>query len=329
MLKKIFGLLVIIIFFSSLFFGCNRHYIKHQEELDGISEKIDRDLSNLEQGIILDSQNFASMEHIELDNHELIKYYDRYKVNQYGMMFNKNSFHSTGLLTGYKEINFKLRKRLYQTEKLEMILIDRYNQSPIVDQCYYIEGNGLLRIYPSIRVEDNISPKVNFLSLKVFEPILDEIPEEIHWSNRPFLNPSGREWVISLFKPIVNEGDLIGILGYDIVVDNFRKRYLKKDMMLINYEGDIISMDPTLNELLNINSNDDNLYYEDFMKGKYRIRDYNLKHNKIKDVRKLYIDMQNGERRIDISLHNDEEYTVMVSEVETLGGYLLKFMLKN
>lgn len=326
MLKKIVMLLVLIIFFSSLFFGCNRHIVKNHYELQEISGLIDKDLSNLEESIILDSQNFASMEHIELDSQDLIKYYNRYKVNQFGMMFNKNSFHSTGLLTGYKEIDFNLRKRLYQTEELEMVLIDRYNKSPIVDQCYYIEGNGLLRIYPAIRVEDNISPKVNFLSLKVFKPIFDEMSEGIYWSNRPFLNPSGREWVISLFKPIIKENKLIGVFGYDIVVDNFRKRYLKKDMMLINYEGDIISLDPALNELLSINSNQDNLYYEDFMKAKYQTKDYNLRNNKIKDIRKLFTDITNGEMRLEVRLQNNHEYTVIVSEVKSLGGYLLRFI---
>jgi|GEM_PF-7022289 len=304
--------------------GCFNQYSKETADVENVAQKMSDDLFLLEKAIKKGGVSFEHLNDMSLTHNQIFKINQQYEKTPYGLFYNKNTLESSGVLTGYQPIDYLLKKRLYKTEVLEKILIEAYNNHALIDQAYYIEGNGLLRIYPSIRVTDNISPQTNFFDIRVFKELQGKDPKNITWFTVPFLNPSGRNWVISLFNPIYTNDELQGVLGYDIVASNFENYYLDKDMMLINREGDIISVDSSLFQLLNIKSREHDVYYEKLMAGKLPDKSYNLKNSKIKTIREMYSKIIEGKTNFNIQL--DHKYFVISKRVEIIDSYLIKIL---
>lgn len=322
LLNKKIGILLVGI--ALILSGCFNQYSKETTDVENVAQKISDDLFLLEEAIKKGGVSFEQLDDMSLTYDQIFKISQQYERTPYGLFYNKNPLESSGVLTGYQTIDYLLKKRLYKTEVLEKILIEAYNNHALIDQAYYIEGNGLLRIYPSIRVTDNISPQTNFFDIRVFEELQGKDQKNITWFTVPFLNPSGRNWVISLFNPIYTNGELQGVLGYDIVTSNFENFYLDKDMLLINHEGDIISVDSSLYQLLNIESREHDIYYEKLMAGKLPDKSYNLKNSKIKSIREMYSKIIEGETNFNIQL--DRKYFVISKRVEVIDGYLVKIL---
>lgn len=322
LLRKIFVVLLIGIILT----GCFNEYSDETEAVKSTANKINNDLLLIEETINEGGFSFELLSDTSLTRAEILKINKQYERTPYGIYYNKNALNSTGILTGYKFINYSLRKRLFKTQLLENILIEAYNTHSLIDQAYYIEGNGLLRIYPSIRVTDNFTPRTNFLEIRVFENINRKGEDVLEWFTVPFLNPSGRNWVISLFNPIYHEGVFQGVLGCDIVTSNFENQYLKKNMLIINRNGDIISIDSSLFQLFNIEERESDVYYEEVMAGKLPNKDYNLNNSRMKDIRVLYKRIINNESNFTIEL--DQKYFVISEKIDVIDSYLIKIIQK-
>lgn len=307
--------------------GCVHQYSDETATVEEMAKKIDEDLLLLEEAIKKGGLSFEHLNDMTLTNEQIYEINQRYEKTPYGLLYNKNLIHSSGVLTGYVAIDFSLKKRLFKTEVLEKVLIEAYNNYALIDQAYYIEGNGLLRLYPSMRITDNISPGTNFFDISVFNIIDSADDQELKWYLTPYLNPSGRNWVISLLNPIYTDDTLQGVLGYDIVASNFENHYLDKDMLLVNRDGDIISVDSSLYQLLNIRSRENDVYYEEVMAGKLPDRSYNLKNSKIKDIRDMYSKIIEDHTNFKMIL--DREYFVISKPVKVIDSYLIKIIEVN
>jgi len=319
---------IIILFIGVVFFltGCFNDYSKESSVVKVIAKTINEDLLLLEESIEKNGKAFEGLEDIFLTKEELLKISEQYEKTLYGLYYNQNTIHSSGILTGYKYTNSDLKNRLFKTERLENILIEAYNNHAIIDQAYYIEGSGLLRIYPSIRVTDNLFPKTNFFESSYFEQLENNNNDVLKWFTVPFLNSSGRNWGISLFNPIYRDGIFQGVLGYDIVTSNFETHYLEKDMLLINRAGDIISIDPSLYQVLNIDERENDIYYEIIMDGKLSTKDFNLNTSKTKSIRELYLKVIKDTS--DFTLELEKDYFVISEKIEVIDGYLIKLIAK-
>lgn len=297
-------------------------YADETAGVEMMAKDINEDLLLIEEAILDGGLFFKRLNQMTLTNEQIYKMNQQYEMNPYGLFHNKDAIHSTGVLTGYETVDFPLKKRLYKTQILENILIEAYNNFPLIDQAYYLEGNGLLRVYPSVRATDNISPKTNFFDIRIFEEVKSKTEEKYKWFLVPYLNPSGRNWVISLFNPIYIEEELQGVLGYDIVASNFENFYLEKDMLLISHSGDIISIDSSLYQLLNIREREHDIYYEELMTGKLADKSYNLKNSKIKTLREMFSKITQGETNFTMALN--KEYFIISKPVKTINSYLVK-----
>jgi len=317
--RKILVLIVGILLIST---GCMNQYADETARVEEMAKEINEDLLLIEEAILKGGLSFEHLDQMTLTNEQIYKMNQQYERNTYGLFHNEDAIHSTGVLTGYKIVDFPLKKRLYKTQMLENVLIHAYNNFPLIDQAYYLEGNGLLRVFPSVRATDNISPKTNFFDIRIFEEVKSKTEEKFKWFLVPYLNPSGRNWVISLFNPIYAEDELQGVLGYDIVASNFENFYMEKDMLLLSHSGDIISVDSSLNQLLNIRERDHDIYYEELMTGKLADKSYNLKNSKIRALRVMFSKVTQGETNFSMVLN--EEYFVISKPVKTINSYLVK-----
>lgn len=316
--------LILLIGLLLLVTGCMNQYAEETATVEKMAKEINDDLLLIEEAILKGGLSFEHLDEMTLTNEQIYKMNQQYEKNDYGLFYNKDAIQSSGILTGYQPIDFPLKKRLYKTEILETVLIEAYNNFPLIDQAYYLEGSGLLRVYPSVRATDNISPKTNFFDISIFDQVMGESEEKFRWFLVPYLNPSGRNWVISLFNPIYSDDGLQGVFGYDIVASNFDEFYLEKDMLLISREGDIISVDSSLYQLLNISSRKDDLYYEELMAGKFSNKSYNLKESKIESLREMYARIIEDETNFRITL--DREYFVISAAITTIDSYLIKII---
>lgn len=319
--KKVALLLIGVLLIAT---GCLHQYSDETAMVENMAKEIDEDLLLLEKSIKKGGLTFEHLNDMTLSNDQIHKISQQYEKTPYGLFHNKNLMHSSGVLTGYVTIDYPLKKRLFKTEVLEKVLIEAYNNYALIDQAYYIEGNGLLRLYPSLRVTDNISPGTNFFDIIVFKILDGTDDEKLKWFLIPYLNPSGRNWVISLLNPIYDDDTLQGVLGYDIVASNFENHYLDKDMLLVNRDGDIISVDSSLYQMLDIRSRENDVYYEEVMAGKLPDKSYNLKNNKIKVIREMYSKIVEGQSNFKITL--DREYFVISKPVKVIDSYLIKII---
>jgi hypothetical protein len=257
---------------------------------------------------------------------------EEYKYSKYGMLYNPiYANNSSAVLTGYKEIDEDLKEKLYKSKLIENKFIDVYNKFAEIDQVYVIDKNGLLRIFPGIDILINILPKENFYEFN-FHNLENEIFDENDtsvWINKPYVDLFGIDCIISLIGLSFNDDDeLVGIIGFNLMIDNLRKQYLKKNMFLVNSNGYLIMCDNSLNNLFEIPDIANSLYYEPIMKEKYLSECYNLSKNKNILIRNLFDKILLTEDEFfNYEIYND--YVVVVEKIDVIDSYLVELIILN
>ena len=323
----------IMLLFGLLFLsGCNDKDLLNQSDIKIIAKEMNENFFEIEIEIESLSKEFSKILSDDIPTEKFLEIENKYIYSKHGLLYNPNYENcSAGVLTGYTRIDDNLEEKLFKSELIEEKFIDIYNSYAEIDQVYINDKNGLLRIFPGIDVLINVFPKGN-LSAFNFYYLANEIhnkEKKAIWINRPYLDPAGRAWIISLIVPSYNDNnELLGVLGFDMVITNLRKQYLKKNMFLVNSDGNLIAFDNSLTDIFEIISLDKSSYYEMVMKEKYLCNSYNLSKNKDIVIRELFNNIIQNEGSY-FKYKIDNEYIVVVEKVDVIDSYLVELILAN
>ena len=327
--RKIIFFLEILILIG-LLNACSVKYSSDINEVRDVAKIIENDFSKIEKNINEISKSFSEIMENEFSEERINNISKKYKYSMNGILYNPIFTDcSSALLSGYKEIDESLEQRLYKSELIDKEFIDIYNKWPIIDQIYLNSKDGILRVYPGVELISNVAPKENFSEFH-FYYLADEShnkEKKSVWLLKPYLDPVTKKWATSLISPSYRD-ELLCVIGFDFLIENLRKQYLKEDMFLVSSDGNIIVTDSYYNELFGLTNIDNISYYETYMGEIYLSNNYNFKKNKNPEVRKLFEKIiENGGKQFTYEIYG--EYTVIVEEIDVIDSFLVKMIFMN
>lgn len=320
-------LLIIIIIISFIYVGCenqnSRKYVEIKDKAISFNER----LREIEKEIIDVSNNYSKIIDSEIDDSLLKKIEKKYKMSENGILYNpiyNNT--TTGILSGYSIIDSELKKELFKSELITDEFINAYNKYSEIDQIYIINEKGLLRIYPGFNVIKKVIPRLDFSKYKFFYLTnkRHNSDKDLVWINKPYLDPAGRSWVITVYFPAYDDSDnMLGSVGMDLMLSNLKEKYIEKNMFLVNNKGELILIDESIEQIFNLRPIKELVYYENIMANKILDQEYNMINNKDKSVRKLFSQIEKNSGKV-FYYKLDKKYMVISEKINTIDSYLVK-----
>lgn len=168
---------------------------------------------------------------------------NNYYVDNEGIFRNvtkKNA--STAFATGYIPIDESVKNMLMATESLDDYYARCLEEYPFVSQIYYNETRSFGRVYPSFNIE-GIVEYGHDLTNYVFYNATFESANKARLISKPYIDPAGNGWVVSMVQPVIVEESIKGVLGVDIKLNSLKDMLITSGgMLVINSEGDIITL---------------------------------------------------------------------------------------
>ncbi len=324
--RKILFYIVILVLIA-LLSGCGNNYTSDIKEVNDTAEIIENDFSLLENNINKIAASYSEIMETKLSEKDMNDIKKKYKYSENGILYNPiYTDCSSGLLSGYKEIDELLEERLYKSEIIDKEFIDSYNKFAIIDQVYLNSSDGLLRVYPGVELISGVSPKEAFSEFHFYYLADEEHNKEKKgvWLLRPYRDPVTQKWAVSLIAPSYSN-ELLCVIGFDFLIENLKKQYLEDDMFLVSSDGNIIISDDSYNEIFGLPNIESIYFYETFMGEMYSGDSYNLKKNKDIRVRELFDEIiKNDVEQFTYKL--DRKYTVIVEKIDVIDSYLIKMI---
>lgn len=249
---------------------------------------------------------------------------ENYFISEQGVFLNGfDSEGSTGFATGYVPFTDDLIETLMATESLNEYFKELKEMYPFVTQIYYNEIRSFSRVYPAFQTAGMIKPQndlanYNFFNLAFFNG------EESVFINKPYIDPAGQGWVISMIHPVIVEGRLKGVFGVDLSVERLNEMLIvTSGMMVLNEQGDVITLSEDMYQQVGLKVLKKHPYYSDVNNTISQPIDYNLNFSKIEGFREMW-------RKISIEneLHGNIDFdckvrTYCAFEVDEYGIYIL------
>ncbi|MDM8533907.1 hypothetical protein QUF55_04290 [Clostridiaceae bacterium HSG29] len=318
---------IVILILTVFLSGCGNNYSSDIKEVNDTAKIIENDFLILENNINKIAVSFSEIMETEISEKDMNDIKKKYKYSENGILYNPiYTDCSSGILSGYHEIDELLEEKLFKSEIIDKEFINVYNEFAIIDQVYLNSNDGLLRIYPGAELILGVNPKEEFSEFHFYYLADEEHNKEKKsvWLLRPYRDPVTQKWAVSLIAPSYGS-EILCVIGFDFLIDNLKKQYLKKDMFLVSSDGNIIMTDNSYDEIFGLPNIENVSFYESFMGEIYLSDSYNLKKNKDNRVRELLDEIikNNGEQFI---YKLDRKYTVIVEKIDVIDSYLVKMI---
>ncbi|PZX53843.1 cache domain-containing protein [Algoriphagus ratkowskyi] len=178
------------------------------------------------------------------------------------------------------------------TNSMDSFFKHTYEKYSIVAQVYINTVDQVSRVFPAYDVTNLLDPDLDVTNFNFFyEADLKHNPSRGPvWISEVYVDPAGRGWILSLVHPVFEQGDLLGVLGIDITVDDLIKRYLEDlegDFLIVNNKGDIVGGNASAIEALSFPPLLNHVYRETINADNFRISNFNLFNSKNNEVRMM------------------------------------------
>ncbi|AWW31914.1 cysteine protease [Echinicola strongylocentroti] len=328
-----FVLVSLVLLFSN---GCRNEVGKvHPDgftELDSIINVMEVDLRPLEGEI----EALASItEYLFKHQDEFVTKASRedYKLSDSGVIYRKvdnkeeSSVHVSSIFKKKNEVY----DQIYITEALDSAFCEVYSKIPVVSQVYFNTKLQMCRIYPSLDVLNVFDDDMDLTTFN-FYYMADEVrnPEKkSKWVEDVYVDPAGRGWILSLIHPVYYQGELEGVMGLDITVNDIIQRFLKhnnRKLLIIDASGNIVAGTNDAIEVLNLPPLRNHTYVQTINSDNFRKEDYNLFKSKSKEVRKMVakflLEKDNAYEMKDD--YSQQDYIVYCRQMNLLNWYVLE-----
>ncbi|GGF37783.1 cache domain-containing protein [Echinicola rosea] len=323
---------LVLLFFN----GCGDEggsvYPTEFTELDSLVRVMESDLRPLEEEIKeLASQTEYLFDH--QDRYAKMAAREEYKISDLGVIYrettdkSESSVHVSSISRDRDDVFHQI----YFTEALDSAFRTIYADSPLVAQVYFNTRLQMCRIFPSLDALHVFDTDIDLTTFN-FYYMADEVrnPEKkSKWVEDIYVDPAGRGWILSLIHPVYHLGELEGVVGFDITINDIIQRFLKykdKKLLIIDGSGNIVAGTNDAIEVLNLPPLRNHTYVQTINSDNFRKEDYNLFKSKSKAVRKMVakflLEKDNVYKMGDS--YSDQEYTIYCRQMNLLNWYVLE-----
>lgn len=310
----------------------NTEYNKKISNLKRTAESINKDFKAIREEVGLLAKK---IEDLYINQSTILSKVDKskYEIAKNGVMYKpKDDGGSAVFVSGVIPVNEDIKRIVYFTEPIENELKKLSEKYPEISQSYYNDKHSYNRIYPYFDVLSQYEAGMDIPSFN-FYFMADEKhnPEKYSlWVNEPYVDPAGRGWMVSAIAPVYYKGELVGVLGIDVTINQITKRYILENpanmMMIIDKNGFIVAaQDATIN-LLSFPPLFDHKYIETIKQDTYRKENYNLLLSRDTEVRKLANQIIKNKQKLVKSEINGEKITIISEYVDELNWFIIELM---
>ena len=328
-LKGIIACVLFSIFLAGFFYFEHIYKLNCEEENQYCSS-INKKILEFDESIfsmIDDLEKTATdLENLYVKQDEILKKMDfnrnQYYTNESGIFMKTfSSEKSSVFVSGFNELTEDIKNIVYFTEPIEESFAEFIEKNSIVSQIYYNEKHSYNRTYPAVKIDGIIDAKIDLRKYLFFRSADENNnpTRDIVILNKPYLDPAGAGWIISILRPIYFNDELQGVLGTDITLNNLRKNLCLHDrMVVVNEYGDIIVASGELYNFFGIDKNASESYYAPVNKDVFLPEIYNLKHNKNIFSREIWDRVDEGNTEGEISIL-DKEIHYCLRKIDSLN----------
>lgn len=231
-------------------------------------------------------------------------------------------------VSGYTPIDSGVMEEAYFTEAIDTELERICRRLSIVAQAYYNSHNNLNRIYPPFDVLSQYEPRMHITGFDFYTRAGERHNPKKGpvWVGDPYVDPSGRGWIISVIAPVYVEGRMVGVPGLDVTVSTLTERYItpqKEKFMLVDSGGVVVTGHEDFISLFSLPPIIEHKYLTTIKRDTYRLDDYSLLKSRSKVVRTLAQELLgqiSDRKKITIQ---EKNYTVLAVRIPELGWTLL------
>lgn len=220
---------------------------------------------------------------------------------------------------------------IYTTSNLDSLFKDVIDSLNIlVKQVRYNERHSFMRVYPYVDVLAQLAPDLDLLTYRFYFCADDQ-----HNPGRknilisePYVDPTGRGWIISSVSPVYFNYVFQGVIGLDITIDALRMKYIKgnsSDIMIIDSSGVCIAIDESKAGIFNMPVIKARKYLQTVNNEDYASDDINLLKSKDKKIRAAFESLiKEGSKSCELDLVNDR-YRLFSYMIPELKWYVVKY----
>jgi len=239
---------------------------------------------------------------------------------------------SAVFVSGIMPVTTELKEKVRFTEFLDLFMLPAMSSYPEFAQIYYNDRDSYCRIYPYFDVLSQFEPRMNIPEFN-FYYLADEKhnpQKKSVWVDEPYLDPAGRGWMISAIAPVYLADKLQGVAGVDITLKTIIDRYFseKNGFMLITRQGQIISIDEKVNNILELPHLIEGSYIETVKSDTYLPEEFNFLKSKNRLVRKIGQQvLTQGKKKI--VFEKEERRITLINEKINELGWILSLLVED
>jgi hypothetical protein len=163
----------------------------------------------------------------------------------------------------------------------------------LVKQLRYDERHSLIRVYPYVDVQAQYAPDMDIRNYS-FYYCADELhnPEKkLVLISDPYVDPSGRGWMVSCVSPVYYNRIFQGVIGLDVTVDAIKQQYVESntsDIMILDSNGVCVAIDEDKAGIFKIPVKKAHKYMQSVNNEDYNSDEVNLLKSKDKKIRTAF-----------------------------------------
>jgi PAS domain S-box-containing protein len=185
--------------------------------------------------------------------------------------------------SGIVPVGERERDKVLRTARLDALMRDLRQHTPLVSQLYFNTFDSLNRIYPFIDVLEHYPPRLNIpLFNFYYEADAQQNPNrEAVWTD-VYIDPAGQGWMASSIAPVYNGDFLEAVVGLDITVSTLVEGILALPLpwqgygVLVGKSGVILALPPPGERDLGLVELKHHHYAEAIRRDTFKPDDFNL-----------------------------------------------------
>lgn len=246
--------------------GCGGEQSR-QRELDAMAASLDADLVRIREGCVRLSEELAGLLSPEAlrtpcpkPPADLFRFYEDvtyYKTRDDGL--------GGVWASGFVPVDEGVRDRICRVQAIMPSVRDMVESTPGVVQAYFLSSDNYASFYPYLNGVAFFDPLTDFS--KAYMPYYSVTPEarpgrEPFWI-RPYVDATGKGYVVSVTVPVDVGADFAGAVGADVRVVDFLGGYLdpKRRMLLMSGRGLPLAMTDSCAALMGVSGISDPHYF--------------------------------------------------------------------
>lgn len=327
MRKVIIGILLSVLVFSS---GCKIHLDEEKEKVNKKAEIFEQKIESLEEQLEeLEKEYSKLFVYKNIQKNLKVVNPEDFEMDETGIYYNKDfNQDSFVVLTGIEKITRELKETVFFTEPIEKNMEAFFDSNPSVCRVFITRDDGYYRSKPAVDVKMYTLAQKDFSKYDFYQkadPFNNRLRKTIY-IDKLYLDFFSSEWVFSLVTPAYIEEEFIGVVGINVCTDTIRDEFLEENMLLVNANGNILSIGENAKKILNISTIDSAKYGWNIYKDYYIGEEYNIIRHPSKKIRSAFEKVVESRQDDEIIIIDNRSFVLVAKKIESTGWFLIKMV---